>query len=303
MRATQRRLWRQCKNRGCPKAGSYRPSLRQGRVRNRHSCRKGNLHAPRHPWFWQRSVPRFYKATYPLAAGRPQKLPLLRQKNYPARQRKAGLPRNLDAEDEKPPMAGLMAAMGGLPMWRAEMTARPNHCFPARPRLCRGRFFDMYPPVVKLRRTFFASFSFFVESNLYEARGASAKLRRRRTPAIPALCGICRRQKGLSPPPAHLFPEMCIRDRGKTGLFALDGRARRKLGSPALAVKGLFPACASTRTGFYFARSPGASFALPPANGRHRLHECFPLWQPAAGGPLRPSPEERAFCRGRPPPR
>ena len=180
MRATQRRLWRQCKNRGCPKAGSYRPSLRQGRVRNRHSCRKGNLHAPRHPWFWQRSVPRFCKATYPLAAGRPQKLPLLRQKNYPARQRKAGLPRNLDAEDEKPPMAGLMAAMGGLPMWRAEMTARPNHCFPARPRLCRGRFFDMYPPVVKLRRTFFASFSFFVESNLYEARGASAKLRRRR---------------------------------------------------------------------------------------------------------------------------
>lgn len=36
---------------------------------------------------------------------------------------------------------------------------------------------------------------------------------------------------------------------------------------PALAVKGLFPACASTRTGFYFARSPGASLALLPANG------------------------------------
>ncbi|PWL89597.1 MAG: hypothetical protein DBY17_00990 [Oscillospiraceae bacterium] len=154
----------------------------------------------------RRRQARFCKATYPLAAGRPQKLPLLRQKNYPARQRKAGLPRNLDAEDEKPPMAGLMAAMGGLPMWRAEMTARPNHCFPARPRLCRGRFFDMYPPVVKLRRTFFASFSFFVESNLYEATRGLCKAA---APPHPGHSGPVRHMqasKGLIPASGTPFP-------------------------------------------------------------------------------------------------
>ena len=95
---------------------------------------------------------------------------------------------------------------GGLPMWRAEMTARPNHCFPARPRLCRGRFFDMYPPVVKLRRTFFASFSFFVESNLYEATRGLCKAA---APPHPGHSGPVRHMqasKGLIPASGTPFP-------------------------------------------------------------------------------------------------
>lgn len=159
MRVTQRRLWRQCKNRGRPKAGSYRSGPSQGRVRNRYSCRKGNLHALRRPWFLaaERSAVlqsnvlacsghvapagdrRSFAKQHVAFSGQTAELPLLRQANHSARQRKAGLPRQFRCRRRKAPMAGLTAAMGGLPVRCAEMV-RQNHCFPARSRLCRGRF-------------------------------------------------------------------------------------------------------------------------------------------------------------------